>query len=218
MTRPKQYERQAAYNMVAFLTSPEYRERLEVLKEISKVFDENGILWQLTCSTALFFRGMLDDFNDFDILVLVEDFERAQVAWRSIGILVNDNTPQKEAYFASPYYKQARKGNVELELMADLSLKTFGGLYTFKANQGTENISIEGNICLPLIPIEAQLVLYAMMEGWQTKRFFKREICREFLEEMKKNQNPLRYHEILEDALKQNIPKFIKEVISSLLK
>lgn len=212
-----QYELQAAYNKTAFLTSPEYREKLEILRKVSKAFEENGIHWAISCSSALFFRGIVDDFNDYDLLLDVKDVEKAKKVLTSCGVVLDENTPQKNTYFDSPYYQQAKAGNVEFDLIADISVKTFGGLYTFKVEQGLEMNSLEGNICIPLIPIEAQLVLYGMMEGWQAKRRFKRELCYAYLQAMKNNQCPLRYHGILEEALTQRITASLKEVINSLL-
>ena len=214
----KQYKVQAAYNRVAFLTDPEYRDKLEILKRISTTFEEEEIRWALSCSAALFFRGIVDDFGDYDLLFHVDDVERAkEVMSTKCEIVLDENTPQRNSYFASPYYQQAKWGEVEFDLIADISVKTFGGLYTYKVDQGLEMNSLDGNFCLPLIPIEAQMVLYGMMEGWQAKRRFKRELCLEYLQEMKISQVVLRYEPILRNALEQKIPADLKEVINTLL-
>lgn len=215
----KNYQLQAAYNKAAFLSDSEYREKYEVLKMVSKAFEEAGVIWALSCSSAMFFRGIVDDFNDFDILLWAdsENVEKAKKVLVACGVVLNENTPQKNKHFASPYYQQANAGKVEFDIIADISVKTFGGLYTYKVEQGVEMNSLDGNICLPLAPIEAQMLLYGMMEGWQAKRRFKRELCYEYLCAMKEIQKNLRYKHILEEALEQKIPTDLKEVVSSLL-
>lgn len=212
------YELQAAYNKADFQTYPGFREKYTFLSVASPAFTDAGVKWALSCSSAMFFRGMIETFNDFDILFSEDDTIRGKEVLESIGVVLNPKTPQKDNYFCSPDYQQAKFGSVELDLITNISLKTFGGLYTYRVEDGVEMNSLDGNIPLPLIPIEAQMVLYGMMEGWQAKRLIKRDACYRYLVEMKKSQSPLRYHKILEDALTQEIPPFLREVINSLLK
>jgi len=211
------YSLQAAYNKADLTRSPYYREKFEALASVSEGFRQEGVRWALSCSAALFVRGITDDFDDFDLLLHKEDVDKAKKVLAECGVEVDEETPQRHQFFASPYYQQAKKGAVEFDLIADISVRTFGGLYTYKVEQGVEVDSLEGNIAIPLCPIEAQLVLYGMMEGWQARRRYKRELCHEYLTEMRKKQHPLRYSFILEDALQQQIPPFLKEVIQALL-
>lgn len=215
------YDLQSAFNKADFQTYAGYRDKYEILCRISKAFAEAGIKWALSCSFALFIRGILDRFNDFDILLSKKDTVRAKKILEDIGIVLNPKTPQKDNYFCSPDYQQATWqgtfSTVEFDLITDISLKTYGGLYTYRVEDGVEMSSMDGNIPLPLIPIEAQMVLYGMMEGWQAVRYLKRDLCYRYLVAMKDSQSPLRYHKILEDALAQKIPPFLVEVINSLL-
>ena len=212
------YLLQAYLNKSAFQNSPKYREKREILEKISKAFEQAGIKWALSCSAALFFRGIVDGFNDFDILLSKDSMEKAKETLRNLGVVLNESTPQKDDYFCSPDFQQARYGNVEFDLITDISIKTFGKTYTYKIEQGLEMNSLDGNYPLPLIPIEAQLVLYGKMEGWESTRLLKRYWCHQYLLEMKKTQKVLRYHEILKDALEQGMPPTLIEVINSLLK
>ena len=75
-------------------------------------------------------------------------------------------------------------------------------------------MAIEGNINVPVVPVEVNLLLYAMMEGWQSKRIFKRNLCMEYL-----MKNGISYPEILRHALEEQqlppqIQKLINEIIS----
>ena len=215
----KHYELQGVLNKYTFVYDPAYREKFEILKRVSEAFVDSGVEWGLSCSSSLFFRGIVDDFNDFDILLDAskENVELAQKVLTECGVVLNEHTPQKNEFFASPYYQQATAGSVEFDLIADISVTTFGGKYTYKVEQGLEKNSLPGNVFIPLAPIEAQMVLYGMMEGWQPKRRFKRNLCYEYLMEMKNSQPVLRYQDILQEALTQKIPGDLKQVISSLL-
>ena len=159
----------------------------------------------------LFFKGIVDDFNDFDILLPLEEEENFKKAISSVGISLLPT--EQKGCFSSPYYQEALFGRLHFDLIASFTVNTYGGAYTYpyKASEA-ENLILEGGIILPIIPVEANLVLYGMMEGWQAKRRFKRELCYEFLQE-----NGVSHPEVLEAALRQQIPGWMKEVITSLL-
>lgn len=198
-------------NAFTFVTASEYTERLDVLEKACQSLRKENVAWALSCSTSLFFQGIVDDFNDFDILVDVKDIKAMEKALMSIGIKL-DPTIQKRG-FASPYYQEAHLGDVHFDLIGDITLNTFQGLYCYPVKkQELEWVSLGHNIFVPMVPVESSLCLYGMMEGWQSKRRFKRELCYEFLKE-----NGLKHPEVLEKAMSQNIPDWLKEVIGSLL-
>jgi len=204
-----EYQRNA--NILAFLTASEYRERLDVLEKVCQVLREAKVTWVLSCSASLFFQGLADDFNDFDILVDVKDIETMKSALTGIGVQIREDTLQKRG-FISPYYKEAQKGNVHFDLVGDITLDTFHGRYCYPvARKETVLIPLEG-FTVPVAPVEASLVLYGMMEGWQSKRRFKRELCYSYLKE-----KGLSFPEILEKAKTQQLPAFLEEVLDSLL-
>lgn len=206
------WEEQKNANILAFLTAPEYQERKHTLERMCQTFSEHNVRWVLSCSSSLFFKGIVDDFHDFDVLVHIEDVEALKSAMSEMGANIELETVQK-GYFTSPYYQQAQLGRVEFDMIGNITVNTFGGSYCYPVKtEETEIVSIDGNILVPTVAVEASLILYGMMEGWQARRKWKRELCTQYLLE-----NGLEHKEILMDALDQGIPKWLQEVIRSLL-
>ena len=208
------WEIQRNANILAFLTDPEYRERKNLLKKICDTLAAEGVTWGLAFSSSLFLRGIVDDFNDFDILVKIEDASKLQKSLTKLGIRLNKQTPQK-GVFTSPYFQQGRKGSVEFDLIGDITINTFNTTFRYQVNlPDLEWLTLDGGLYVPVVPMEANLVLYGMMEGWQAKRLYKRELCRKFLS----SQPQFQHRNVLEQALEDfDLPEFIEEIVRSLL-
>ena len=208
------WEIQRNANILAFLTDPEYRDRKSILKKLCDALAAEGITWGLAFSSSLFLRGIVDDFNDFDILVKIDDVGNLQNSLTQLGVRLNKQTPQK-GVFTSPYYQQARKVGVEFDLIGDITINTFNTTYCYRVSQpDLEWLTLDGGIYVPVVPMEANIILYGMMEGWQAKRLYKRELCRKFLS----SQPQLQHRNVLEQALKDfDLPAFLEEIVRSLL-
>ena len=104
--------------------------------------------------------------------------------------------------------------DVHFDLVGDITVATFNTEYLYSVkNEDLEFVNLNRNINVPLCPVEANLILYGMMEGWQSKRRFKRDICFNYL-----LNNGVKYPQILEEAVKNYcLPSFLKEVVTSLL-
>ena len=68
------------------------------------------------------------------------------------------------------------------------------------------------NFTIPLIPLEALYLLYAMMEGWQPKRRYKRKLIEQYL-----IMCGVSFPKILENSLKTELPIWIKKKVKLLL-
>lgn len=207
------WENQAARNILALLTSDEYANRKIVLEKVCSAFNETGIRYALSCSAALFLQGIVDEFNDFDILIALEDTKKTEEVMEKVGGTL-EVTIQKNA-FTSPYYRESLFRGEHFDLVGDMTVATFNTEYCYKVNTDEcQYMAIEGNINVPVVPVEVNLLLYAMMEGWQSKRIFKRNLCMEYL-----MKNGISYPEILRHALEEQqlppqIQKLINEIIS----
>ncbi len=191
----RDYRDQAYANHLALLSSEEFQERLEVLKTIARVFSKYGIIWALAFSSNLFLRGIVDDFHDFDLLISSRDVDKLDEALKEIGVKII-STSQK-GVFSSPYYKEAELGRVHLDIIVGIEINTFGTTYRYEVKEEELfMVNLDGNIYVPLVPIEANHILYGMMVGWQSRRVYKKELCRYFLIE-----NGLEYPNVLQDAL-----------------
>ena len=206
------WENQSARNILALLTSEEYTNRKEVLEKVCSSFNTEGIRYALSCSAALFVQGLVDDFNDFDILFHIDDVTKMEKAMESIKAQLLP-TIQKSA-FTSPYYKEAIFQNEHFDLVGDFTVATYNKTFCYPVKTDEiQFIPIEGIIDIPVIPVEASFLLYGMMEGWQSKRVFKRNLCREFL-----FANGLGYPDILETAIStEQLPQWLSDLTKELL-
>lgn len=204
--------------MLAFMRqqgpAPELGGRLCVLKLIAEALEKAGVEWTLCCSAGLFCFGIVEKFGDFDILVDEKDFERLKEALQKVGVEMLP-TEQKST-FGSPFYQQARfyyEGEaIEFDLIAKFWVMTFDTQYCYDLKkEDIEFVEFDGKK-IPALAVEVQMVLYAMMEGWQPVRRWKRQLCYEYLK-----QNGVKRSDYLNEVAMHNVPDFLKEVIRELL-
>ena len=214
------YEKQKYANILALLTASKYAERKQNLENVCRTFSQTNITWALSMSSALFFNGIWDDFNDLDILIDMSDISEFEKVFTQMGGQVNHETKQKEA-FVSPYYKEAYFKGMHFDIVADITVKTYNTIYCYELKKrDVEYLTIEHDKNIPICPIEANFLLYAMMEGWQSRRRMKRKACELFLSE-----TGVKYPHILNGALsgtnyngvKYELPETIKQKVKQIM-
>lgn len=199
------FEKQRTANILAFLTAQEYVVRKNVLEKLCRAFSGTNVVWALSMSSALFFRGIVDDFRDFDLLISLSDVEDFERVFKSIGGKVKDDTVQKPA-FSSPYYKEAELDGISFDLIGDMTVNTFGKSYCYILKDADiQYRTLDTDIGIPLSPVQANYLLYAMMVGWQKRREFKKNLCYEYLCSRGKE-----YMQIFEELMvKDNVEKML---------
>lgn len=204
------YKRQANSNIFDFCTNNYFESRRNVLFKIMHELKKQNVNFALGCSSNLFFRGIVDDFNDFDII-----FEKKytndiiKIMSELGGQLVGTGG---NGFCESDMYLHYILDSIHIDFISGFRINTFDKSYYYDlSNNEVENLDSE-YFQIPLVPSEIQLILYAMMEGWQPRRRFKRVIIYNYL-----NQEGVIFPKILEDCLKQDLPDWIKKLIQSLL-
>ena len=176
------YKNQATANIEFLKRDPEYHERYKTLKDLSQTFKKDNVHWALSCSASLFLQGIQDEFNDLDILIDMKDVEKVKDAIKKIGGNLIE-TKQKEG-FKSPYYQEAFYNGIHLDLIGDITLTTFNTEYKYPVSkEEIININLDDSIHVPVCPIEANLLLYGMMIGWDEHRKYKTKLCYDYLKE-----------------------------------
>jgi len=133
------------------------KEIADVLKFITKKFQDYGIYWVIVGSVSLTLQGLDLKPNDIDILTnkkdalkmnkLLEDYVMQPVKW------------SKNEEFDS-YFGKFLINNVKVEIMGDLKIKMGGEWISLKNRlRSPKFIKIEG-ISLPVSPIKEQLEYY----------------------------------------------------------
>lgn len=203
------YRRQSNSNVLDFFNDY-FEPRRKVLFQIIDEFNKQNIHFALACSSNLFFRGVVDDFNDFDIIFEKKDSDLiSEIMTKLGGKLLGTGG---NGFCESDMYLHYILDYIHIDFISGFRINTFDKSYYYDlSNNEVENLDSE-YFQIPLVPSEIQLILYAMMEGWQPRRRFKRVIIYNYL-----NQEGLTFPQILEDSLKKDLPDWIKKLIQSLL-
>ena len=205
-----EYQVQREANYVAFLWDRTFTKWRDVLEKLAKAFYEEDIKWALTCSSNLFFKGVVDDFHDLDILVEESAISKVKSVMNKLGAELQESPDIKEC--KSNVFLEYEIDGMDLDIISGFRILTFGTQYLYELEtKDIEYISVD-DLVIPLIPMEAQFLLYAMMEGWQRQRRYKRIVSQNFL-----IAEGLKHPEILMEALTSQLPAWIKDKTKKIL-
>ena len=96
---------------------------LEILSQIAKKLNEGHITWAVGGSLLLYFKGIVDEFHDIDLMVHADDAEEAKSLLMEMGEL------QKPAY-ENPY----KADHFYVFLVEDVEVDLMGGFTILKAD------------------------------------------------------------------------------------
>lgn len=204
------YKYQSEANILSLVEDTEYGERKEGLLTIVNRFEEAGIHWALACSANLFLRGIVDEFHDLDLVVDARDISKIE------EIMKKENAILKETggngFCESDTFLGYQLKRVDIDVISGFRVITFGTKFLYNFNEAElDFIELEGKK-IPLISMEALYLLYAMMEGWQAKRRYKRLLIEEYL-----IKSELEFSQILTTALEEDMPGWIKRKIKEIV-
>lgn len=201
------YERQATANLLAFYTNNELEKKKNVLIRLIEEMNKEGVVFALSCSGAYFFRGIIDDFHDYDVVVEKESVGKfIDIFTHALGGQLTFGQNGKEDFFDSKVFCFGTLDGVEFDVICEFTVTTYNTRYCYSLKK--EDVEFINNI--PVCPVESSLILYGMMIQWQARRRFKYEAALEYLSEIGVTRP-----EILNTE--QCLPKFIRDDIKSLL-
>lgn len=201
------YEAQQSANLLAFYTDADLKEKKAVLQALIRETNRDNVVWALSCSGSFFFRGIMDDFNDFDIVVEESSIDGFVEIFERIGGVWEEKQNGKERYFDSRFFKSGKIGTVEFDVISVFTVTTYNTRYSYFFKK--EDIEFVKDV--PICPVEAAMLLYGMMIGWQAKRRYKYDLAMEYLK-----KRGISYPEILNPT--DGLPKFIREDVKKILK
>lgn len=204
------YNDQSKANIQCFLEDTEYSERREALFKLIDEFEKEGVRWSVICSSNLFLRGIVDEFHDLDFLIDESDIDKViEIMERNKAVLIETGG---NGYCESDVYMHYQLGRVDVDILAGFRVNTYSTSYRYKFNKKELDFIEVDKTKIKLVSMEAQYILYSMMEGWQAKRRFKRILIEDYL--LRKNSD-LKYAHILRDN--GGLPAWIKRNIRALL-
>lgn len=191
----KRYDIQKAANEMSLFSGGKLSGMAEVLEILCPALESKGVRWAASMSLALFLRGVHDVFHDYDILIHPDDIKTFEGVFEALGGTIDRNTVQKAA-FTSPYYQEAQLGGVHFDLISDITIEVKGTVYRYSL-EDVELITLNKDINISTIPMEAQYILYYLMIAWDNRRIFKASISEEYL-----RQEGVKHPEVFRRALR----------------
>jgi hypothetical protein len=185
----------------------------EVLVKIAKKLNKADITWALGGSVMLKLRGLPVKPNDIDLLVSLEDVEKADRVIQNLCQSRQNNSHKKDENYATQFFCQYKVDGIDLDLMAGftLKLKEKGEkkIFKYRFNETSIVKNIKHNDAkIPLSSIEDWYVLYNLMPGKQNKV----QLIEKYFKE-----NGIQYPDILKGYQKENISTKLNHKINSVL-
>jgi hypothetical protein len=129
--------------------------------------NEENVLWGVGASILLNHYGLINKPNDIDILIALEDIEKADRILRNMGI----KKDRKNVHgFATKYFYEYDIEGYELDVMAGLIINHSNGAfeYIFDESSITSFKEING-VKVPLSSLEDWYVIYQLIPNRDVK-------------------------------------------------
>ncbi len=89
--------------------------KLAVLSKIATVFNENNVLWAVGASTLLYIKGIVDNFNDIDLMIDEKDVDKVTRLLLKLGELKENETSK---LYKSKAFLEFCVDNVDVDVIA----------------------------------------------------------------------------------------------------
>ncbi len=89
--------------------------KFEVLAKIAVEFNKNNIVWAVGASMLLYFKGIIKEFNDIDIMIKEEDAKKAKEILNNMGELIQKSPTQQ---YKTKVFLEYVVDEVDIDVMA----------------------------------------------------------------------------------------------------
>lgn len=139
----------------------EIQKKIELLKRIAHRFNENGITWALGASMLLYFKNIVPEFHDIDLMIADEDVALVKKILSEMGEIQPANLNAK--YRTKTFLEYVIDG-IDVDVMAGFSI-VYGEENvdcSLKEEQIVERIDLNGEM-IPLQSPELWCQYYRLM-------------------------------------------------------
>jgi hypothetical protein len=137
------------------------KDKLTLLSQIAKELNNKNVTWAIGASVLLYFKGIVSEFNDIDIMVAEEDVDVIKEVLLSFGDI---QTPNPKVKYKTKYFFEFLVDEVDIDVMAGFIIMDKDKEYYFPLKK--ENIKdfteIDG-IKIPLQSLEEWRTFYQLM-------------------------------------------------------
>lgn len=138
-----------------------------VIARIASAFNARGLTWAAAASYMLFKRGVVDAFNDLDIVVALEDAGRADALLRTLG---NAIAVAPNAGYETDFFGKYEVDGLGVDLMGGFSVVTGAGVFNYLFDKAAAPESADvGGVHVPLARLGDWFVLYSLMQNRESR-------------------------------------------------
>jgi hypothetical protein len=142
---------------------------LAVLAKAAHALNKAGVVWGVGASALLFLSGLVEEYNDIDLIIAPECEKAARKALEGLGAKAAPPAAPSAAYETQSFTEYTLAG-VDFDLLCGFAIRRRDGLYTydFWHERIAEWVDVLGARA-PLCPLEDWFVLYLLMPGRQKR-------------------------------------------------
>ncbi len=135
--------------------------KLTILSHIAKELNRKNVTWAVGASMLLYFKGIISDFHDVDIMVAEEDVEIVTEVLLSFGSIQTSNTNVK---YKTKCFLEFNVNGVDIDVIAGFIIINKDKEYYFPLKKENINDYTEVNeIKIPLQTLEEWRNYYELM-------------------------------------------------------
>ena len=179
---------------------------MEVLVNIGKKFNDEQIIWGVGGSIMLNHYGLAENPRDIDLVIALEDVERAEAILSKLGKKLN-RIP--DSLYKTDYFLEYVIHGADVDIMAGLNIIHETGIYNFPFDaQSVTKVMYMNGVRIPLTSLEDWYVIYQLLRN--------REAKVEKIEKYLLSSRSI-HADLLERSLTCNLPKHVKHRVETLL-
>ncbi len=135
--------------------------KLTVLSRVAQGLNQKNVSWAVGASLLLYFKGIVSDFHDIDIMVTEDEIDEVKEVLLSFGTM---QPPNPNVTYKTRHFMEFIVEGVEIDVMAGFVIVSNDIEHNFplKAENIKEFIQVKG-IEIPLQSLEEWRLYYQLM-------------------------------------------------------
>ena len=122
-------------------------EKIRLLKRIAHRLNEAQVEWSLGASMMLYFKGIVSDFHDIDLMISVDDVEVVKTILSEMGTLCPSDHEPNPMYQTKCFMEYVIE-TIDVDVMAGFAIVREGEVYdcSLCKDQITDQLMLDGEV------------------------------------------------------------------------
>jgi len=139
----------------------EIRNKLNLLSKIAKELNHINVTWAIGASMMLYFKGIISDFYDIDIMVTEEEIDEVKEVLLSLGII---QAPNPTLTYKTKHFMEFIIESVEIDVIAGFVIVNKDEKYHFPLKkEHIKEFTVINGVRIPLHALEGWRTYYQLM-------------------------------------------------------